>query len=291
MQEQQYIDLLKDILENGSNKEDRTDTGTLSVFGRQLRFDISGTKCPIITTKKMPWKSCIEELLWFLNGCTDSKKLEERGVKIWTKNTTRSFLDKRGLTHYDEGDIGPGYGFQWRHFGAKYEGCNEDYENKGIDQLENIIHLLKNDPFSRRIILTAWNPVELRNMALPPCHCFAQFYVNSEKELSCHMYQRSVDTFLGFPWNIASYSILTKILALKCDLKPKELIISTGDTHIYSNHIDQVKEQIGRVILDDFPDLIIDSSVKNKEFKEISINNFEVINYTHYGTIRADMAV
>jgi len=295
MDEQKYLDLLKDVMQNGSERQDRTGTGTLSVFGRQLRFDISPNVCPILTTKRIPWKHCIEELLWFLRGDTNSKILEEKGVKIWKGNSSRDFLDKRNLQNLQEGDIGPGYGFQWRHYGAVYKGCHLSYENQGIDQIMNIINTLKTNPFDRRIVLSSWNPKDLNNTALPPCHCFAQFYVEKGKDgrnnLSCHMYQRSVDTFLGFPWNIMSYSVLTKILALKCDMDPKELVISTGDTHIYTNHIQSVNTQLQRTPLNPFPQLILKDRIKDIDFSEITIEDFELIGYKPLEAIKGVMAI
>lgn len=288
-EEEAYLTLLKNILENGEEHPDRTGTGTLSIFGSQIRFNIEHN-CPIITTKKIPWKSCIKELLWFLNGDTNSKILENNGVNIWKQNSTRDFLDKRGLKHLKEGDIGAGYGFQWRHFGAEYKGCCADYNGEGYDQIKGLIENIKLDPYSRRHLISSWNPNAFKDIALPPCHCFAQFYVSNDKTLSCHMYQRSVDSFLGFPWNIMSYSILTKIIALKCDLTPKELIISTGDTHIYKNHIEQVRLQIKRVPFS-FPIIKINPDIKNKDFGDITISDFELHEYNHHEAISASMAV
>lgn len=288
-EEDAYIDLLKEILENGEERNDRTNTGVLSVFGRQLKFDIEKA-CPIITTKHVAWKSCIKELLWFLRGDTNSKNLEKIGVNIWKQNSSREFLDKTGLYDLEEGDIGAGYGFQWRHFGAEYKGCDKNYDSQGIDQIANLLESIKNDPFGRRHIISAWNPLAFDTMALPPCHCFAQFYVSKDSKLSCHLYQRSVDTFLGFPWNIMSYAMLTKIIALKCDLTPKELIITTGDTHIYKNHIEQVKTQIERTPYE-FPEIKINKDVKFKDFSEITIDDFEIIGYKHHDSIKALMAV
>lgn len=290
VEENKFISLMDDIIRNGENREDRTGTGTKSLFGRQIRFDIS-EYCPVMTTKKMPWKHCIEELLWFLRGDTDVNKLKEKGVKIWNGNSSREFLDNRNLQNLEEGDIGPGYGFQWRHSGANYYNCKSDYLGMGIDQIENVIKMLKDDPFSRRIILNAWNPSNIEEMALPPCHCFAQFYVSGDKQLSCHMYQRSVDTFLGFPWNILSYSVLTKILAMKTGLNAKELIISTGDTHIYKNHIDKAILQVSRTPSPSFPKLVLNDSIKDKAFEDISIEDFELFDYNPQDAILASMAI
>ena len=290
MEECKYISLMDNIIQNGEFREDRTGTGTRSIFGSQIKFDIS-EYCPVMTTKKIPWKHCIEELLWFLRGDTDVTKLSKKGVKIWNGNSSRDFLDNRNLHHLEEGDIGPGYGFQWRHSGAEYKSCKSNYDGMGVDQIETIIKMLKEDPFSRRIILNAWNPSNIDEMSLPPCHCFAQFYVSNDKQLSCHMYQRSVDTFLGFPWNILSYSVLTKILAMKAGLKPKELIISTGDTHIYSNHIDKALLQISRVPSLNFPKLVLDESIKDKNFEDISIDDFDLLDYNPCAAIMASMAI
>jgi thymidylate synthase len=241
-----YLNLLKKILDKNelvSNdnsslfniRKDRTNTGTLSIFGEQLRFNIENNKIPVLTTKWINWKSVIIELIWFLNGDTNTKFLTDNNVHIWDGNSTREFLDNRGLTHLEEGNIGEGYGFQWRNF-------NGD----GIDQIKNLIDGIISDPYGRRHILTAWNPAGLHKMSLPPCHCFAQFYITNDNHISCHMYQRSVDVFLGLPFNIISYSILTYLIGIKTGYTPKELIISTGDTHIYSNHVDQVLTQLSR---------------------------------------------
>jgi thymidylate synthase len=292
--EYKYLNLLEKTLKNGEYRDDRTGTGTYSIFGEQIRFDISQS-VPLLTTKKMGWKSIIIELLWFLKGDTNAKHLQEQNVHIWDGNTSREFLDNRGLTTYPEGDIGAGYGFQWRHFGAEYSTCNDDYTNKGFDQIEYVLNELKTNPMSRRIYMTAWNPHALDKMALPPCHVSAQFYVNfdkisNKKYLSCHMYQRSVDEFLGLPYNIFSYSVLTYILAKMTGMYPKELIISTGDTHIYKNHIDQVKEQLTRIPYE-FPQLLLDDSILTKTFKDITLKDFRVLNYECHSIIKGAMAV
>lgn len=284
--EEEYINLMKNILLNGKERSDRTGTGTKSVFGRQIRFDISNN-IPILTTKLTAWKSCIKELIWFLKGDTNSNHLKEQGVMIWEGNTTREFLDKRGLNMYPIGDIGAGYGFQWRHFGAEYKDCNQDYTNKGFDQINYIINEIKTNPNSRRIYLSSWNPQALDKMALPPCHISAQFYVDDD-ELSCHMYQRSVDSFLGLPFNILSYATLTYIIANICNLKPKDLIISTGDTHIYSDHIQQINTQILRkpIVM---PKLLIKKKFNNID--DISIDDFDIVGYFHHPSLKGKMSV
>lgn len=287
-----YQNLLKDILEEGYERDDRTGTGTLSMFGKQLRFNISNS-VPLLTTKHIPYKSVIKELLWFLKGDTNAFRLKEQGVNIWNANSTREFLDARSLSNYAEGDIGPMYGFQWRHFGATYEGCDADYRNKGIDQLKNVIDLLKNDPFSRRILMTTVNVEDLEKGCLHPCHgIVVQFYVSMHlgvKHLSCHMYQRSVDTFLGLTWNIFSYAVLTYILAKMTDMKPYELIISTGDTHLYKDHLDQAILQVGRQPFS-LPKLVIKDCVKNKSFEDITLDDFELYGYFYHPAIKAKMS-
>ena len=292
--EYEYLALLEKTLTYGEKRDDRTGVGTISIFGEQLKFDISNS-IPLLTTKKMGWKSIIYELLWFLQGDTNANHLKEKGVHIWDGNTSREFLDGRGLVNYPVGDIGAGYGFQWRHSGAEYKTCNDDYTNKGFDQIQFILNELKTNPMSRRMYMTAWNPSALDKMALPPCHVSAQFYVNidnftQEKYLSCHMYQRSVDEFLGLPYNIFSYAVLTYIFAKKTGMKPKELIISTGDTHIYQNHVDQVNEQRVRTPFQ-FPKLLIADTIIDKDFKDITIDDFTLVDYESHPAIKAPMAV
>jgi thymidylate synthase/dihydrofolate reductase len=294
-----YTALIQDILSHGHNRTDRTGTGTTSVFGRQLHFDISNS-IPLLTTKYVPWKSVIKELLWFLRGNTDASTLAADGVRIWDGNTSRAFLDSRGLNHLPEGDIGAGYGFQWRHFGGTYQTCKETYDNTiGFDQVAAVLHQLRTDPFSRRIFMSAWNPAALADMALPPCHVSVQFYVEEDtsvpegqgrRHLSCHMYQRSVDTFLGLPFNIMSYATLTHIFATLTNMTPKELIISTGDTHIYADHIEQVKTQCQRNPYSS-PLLLVNPSITGKALEEITVDDFDVVGYFHHGVLKGKMAV
>jgi dihydrofolate reductase/thymidylate synthase len=288
-----YINLLSDILQNGDQRVDRTGTGTISLFGKQLRFDISKT-VPLLTTKQVPWKSAIKELLWFLKGDTDANILKKQNVNIWNGNSSRDFLDKRGLTHYKEGDIGPMYGWQWRHFGCEYQGCDNSYAEKGIDQLKNVIELLKKDPFSRRIIMTTYNVADLEKGCLHPCHgLVVQFYVSvrdSKPYLSCHMYQRSVDSFLGLTWNIFSYAVLTYFIAKIVKMFPNELIISTGDTHLYMDHITPALQQKER---DPYPSpvLIVKDTVMSKEIAELTVDDFEIHGYFHHPPIKASMSI
>lgn len=288
-----YINLIKDVLANGVERPDRTGVGTKSVFSRQIRFDIS-KYVPFVTTKSLAYRSVLKELLFFLQGKTNSKCLEEQGVNIWKDNTTREFLDKRGLQHYEEGDMGPMYFFQIYHFGAKYEGCNTSYEGKGFNQLEELLQNLRVDPFSRRHLLTTYNPEAVSESVLAPCHGISiMFYVDEEngvKQLSCHVLIRSSDVALGLPFNIASYAIFTYIIAKKVDMSPKELVITTGDTHIYKNLYDGMNLQVDRTPLPE-PVLIVNDRVKMKRFEDICIEDFEVVGYLNHPTIKMQMAV
>jgi len=285
--EEGYINLLRKILEEGVERDDRTGVGTLSLFGEQLRFNLDG-QFPLLTTKKVFTKAIIHELLFFIKGSTDSKILEKENVNIWKWNTTREFLDDRNLTDYEEGDLGPMYGFNWRHFNAEYEGCDKDYTGAGLDQLQNVINEIKNNPDSRRLLITTFNPSVIEKSCLMPCHGISvQFYVN-DGYLSCMMNQRSCDTMLGLPFNITSYAMLTYMIAYICDLKPKELIISTGDTHIYTNHMNQVKEQITRKPFI-FPQLKIKRNILNID--DFKYEDFEIIEYKCHPGIKTQMAV
>lgn len=290
--ENTYLNLCQNILDNGDFREDRTLVGTKSLFGYDLRFDISKS-LPMLTTKTVPFKLTIEELLFFLRGDTDTKKLEDKNIKIWRGNTSKEFIQNKGLD-YEEFDMGPMYGFQWRHWGAEYKGCGHDYSNQGIDQLEKAIHLLKNDPYSRRIIISDYNVSDLNKGVLENCHGnMIQFFVKEKygkKYLSCKQYQRSMDMFLGSPINILSYSILVHILCKKTGMYPDTLIMSVGDSHIYINHIAQIKEQLDRPILCP-PVLIVDDSVKDKKWDQITVADFKLIGYFPQPTIKGKMAV
>lgn len=295
--EKNYLNLLKNILENGDERSDRTGIGTKSIFGTQLRFDLSNDTLPLLTTKRMFTKGIIEELIFFINGKTQTKELEAKGVNIWKSNTSREFLDSRGLTDYPEGEMGPMYGYQWRNFGADeiYVGSNSDdqdhcIEIPGVDQLQNCFDLIKKDPTSRRILITAYNPAVSHKCVLDPCHMFLQFYVDGNN-LSLQWYQRSVDSFLGLPFNITSYAVLTHMMAIATGLKAKELIFVGGDTHLYSNHLDQVKEQISREPYE-FPKLNIKSKINSiEDMEKLSFEDFEIIGYKSHPAIKAPMAV
>ena len=284
-----YYRLVENILEFGSFKEDRTGTGTISLFGYSERFDLRNNRIPLLTTKKMFWKGIVEELLWFIRGETDSNLLSEKGVHIWDANGSKEFIEKRGIKGRRQGDLGPVYGFQWRHFGAEYTNADDDYTEKGIDQLAKCIDQIKNNPDSRRIIMTAWNPKQLDQMNLPPCHLLVQFYVNNG-ELSCSMYQRSADVGLGVPFNIASYSLLTHIIAKKCGLTAREFVYNIGDAHIYINHKKKIKEQMKRI------PYFRPSQIKLKIDKEtpldkIRFEDIKLIGYMCHPAVKLKMAV
>ncbi len=260
---QQYLDLLRDIMENGVDKMDRTGVGTRSVFGRQMRFDLS-KGFPLVTTKKVHLKSIIYELLWFLKGETNVKYLQDNGVRIWNE-----WADENG-------ELGPVYGSQWR-----------NWNGEGIDQIAEVIKTLKTKPNDRRMIVSAWNVGKIPQMHLPPCHMMFQFYVANNK-LSCMLYQRSCDMFLGVPFNIASYALLTMMIAQVCGLELGEFVHTLGDTHIYHNHFEQVKEQLSHTPYP-LPQMKINPNVK--DINDFKYEDFELINYQSYDTIKAKVAV
>lgn len=284
-----YKSLAMKILTQGSKKEDRTGTGTISHFGNMIEFDIS-RYVPALTTKKIFWNSVVEELLWFLRGDTDATILNNKGVGIWKGNSSKEAQEKLGLVHLKEGDCGANYSFQWKHFGAEYKTCDDDYTGQGVDQIAYIENLLKTDKHSRRIFMSGWNPKDLNKTVLPPCHVSCQFYVDNDDNLSCQMYQRSCDVFLGLPFNILSYAILTHILAIRCNLKPDKLCISLGDTHIYNDHVEKIKEQLQRNSFS-MPKLKIDDAIKSKDWKDITIEDFEMVGYFCNPAIKAKMSV
>lgn len=261
-----YHDLLRHILEHGAQKSDRTGTGTISVFGYQMRFDLS-EGFPLLTTKKVHLKSVIHELLWFLQGDTNIRYLKENGVSIWDEWAN------------EQGDLGPVYGKQWRSWASP--------DGRTIDQISEVVQTLKKNPDSRRIIVSAWNPADIPNMALAPCHCLFQFYVANGK-LSCQLYQRSADVFLGVPFNIASYALLTMMMAQVCDLQPGDFIWTGGDTHLYVNHLEQVETQLSRTFKP------LPQMKMNKEVDDIfsfKFEDFELLNYDPWPGIKAPVAV
>jgi thymidylate synthase len=263
---EQYHKLLKHILDNGNKKEDRTGVGTISVFGYQMRFDLS-EGFPLVTTKKLHLKSIIYELLWFLNGDTNIKYLKDHGVSIWDE-----WADANG-------DLGPVYGYQWR----SWPGRN----GEKIDQITKLIDQLKKKPDSRRHIVTAWNPADVDQMALPPCHAMFQFYV-ADGKLSCQLYQRSCDTFLGLPFNIASYALLVHMIAQQCDLEPGDFVWTGGDVHIYNNHLEQVSLQLTRE-----PYALPKLNIRRKPSSifDYQFEDFEILNYQSHPSIKAPIAV
>ena len=274
-----YLDALKFVLETGQVREDRTGTGTIGVFGMQSRYDLT-QGFPAVTTKKLAFKACLSELLWFLEGSGDERRLAEilYGDKlehrktIWTDNALSKYWIAKARY---QGDLGRVYGVQWRDFG-------------GVDQVVELINGIKKDPYGRRHIITAWNPGQLDQMALPPCHCFAQFYVSADGKLSCQMYQRSCDMFLGVPFNIASYSLLTHMIAQVCGLEAGEFVHVLGDAHIYLNHVEQVKEQLAREPLP-LPTLWINPDVR--DILTFTMEDFRLDGYNSYASIKAPMAV
>ena len=288
--EKQYLELVKNVLTNGTLKKGRNGF-TKTLFGTQMRYPLYNNTLPLLTTKKVAWKTCLRELLWFVKGETDNNILRKQKVHIWDGNATRDFLESRGLDHYNEGDLGPIYGHQWRHFNAKYEDSATDYSGKGIDQLQFIIDALQgNHPTetknSRRLLVSAWNPCQLDEMALPPCHVLFQFFVNEKDELSCSLYQRSGDIGLGVPFNIASYSFLTHLIAHHCGLKTGEFIHTIGDCHIYDDHFDALEEQTKREP-HEFPSLIIKRDHENID--DYTEYDFVVENYRYHDKIHMEM--
>ncbi|WCJ40947.1 Bifunctional dihydrofolate reductase-thymidylate synthase [Euphorbia peplus] len=281
-----YLRLVQDIISDGVLKDDRTGTGTLSKFGCQMRFNLRKS-FPLLTTKKVFWRGVVEELLWFISGSTSAKVLQEKGIHIWDGNASRDYLDSVGLKDREEGDLGPVYGFQWRHFGARYTDMHADYTGQGFDQLLDVIDKIKNKPDDRRIILSAWNPSDLKLMALPPCHMFAQFYV-ANGELSCQMYQRSADMGLGVPFNIASYALLTCMIAHVCDLVPGDFVHVLGDAHVYRTHVRPLQEQLQK-LPKPFPVLKINP--EKKSIDSFASTDFQLIGYDPHQKIEMKMAV
>ena len=288
-EEYQYLNIVQHILENGFWEEGRNGK-TKSIFGNSMRFSLKDGKIPILTTKKTAWKTCLKELLWFIRGETNNKILKEQGVHIWDANGSREFLDSRGLFNYEEDELGPIYGRQWRQFNKPFfsKGQEDITKEEGIDQLQQIIDALKdpNQRTSRRLIMTAWNPCQLHQMALPPCHILCQFNVHDGNKLSCMMMQRSADFFLGIPFNIASYSILTHLLAKHCGLEAYEFIHCMGNCHLYENAIDAAKLQITREPFE-FPTLSIKQIKEN--INDYQVEDFEIHNYKSHEAIKVAM--
>lgn len=287
-EEKQYLDLIKRILLKGSKKLDRTGTGTLTLSGQLMRFNLEDNNFPLLTTKRTAYLTILKELLFFIKGQTDNKILTSQNVHIWTPNSTKEFFKKNGINR-NPGDLGPIYGFQWRHFGAEYKTCHDDYEGQGIDQLQQLIDDIKKNPYSRRHLVSAWNPQCLKEMALPPCHTLFQVLVLDNK-ISLTLFQRSGDMGLGVPFNIASYSILAKIIAYMTGFEAGEFIHFITDAHIYLNHIDPLKEQIEREALP-FPKLRIKPKREIKKISDFELEDFELEGYQHHEPIKMKMAV
>ena len=283
-----YLDALHTVLNKGTVREDRTGVGTIGIFGMQQRYDLS-EGFPAVTTKRLAFKACLSELLWFIEGSGDERRLaeilygshDETKRTIWTDNALAPYWMPKAKF---QGDLGRVYGVQWRDW-RRYQGPGK---NETVDQLLTLIEGIKSDPYGRRHIITAWNPGELDQMALPPCHCFAQFYVDANRRLSCQMYQRSCDMFLGVPFNIASYSLLTHMIAQVCGYSVGEFVHVLGDAHIYENHVEQVKEQLSREPLP-LPTLWINPKVT--DITKFTMEDFRLDGYEHYPPIKAPMAV
>lgn len=284
--EYQYLNLVRDVIDNGTKKDDRTGIGTVSKFGAMMRFSFKDG-FPLLTTKRVFFRGIAEELLFFIRADTNTNHLMEKGVKIWEGNTTREFLDSRGFNDREVGDMGAMYGWQMRHWGAKYVNMDTDYTSQGIDQLKECIRLIKEEPTSRRIVMSMWNVKDLNNGVLAPCHILVQFYV-SNNELSCLMYQRSADLGLGVAFNIASYSLLTCIIAHSTGLQLGDFIHSIGDAHVYLNHIEPLQKQLERTPKQ-FPKLVFKCEPKNVE--EYTMEDFEIVGYECWPIIKMKMAV
>lgn len=285
--ENQYIALIDDIINHGDMVDGRNGK-TLTVFGSSMHFSLENGELPLLTTKKVAWKTCLKELLWFISGSTNNDLLNEKNVKIWNGNSSREFLDSRGLVNNRVNDLGPVYGHQWRFFNADYTTCDDTYNGKGVDQLDYIIKQLK-DPkerYSRRLLMSAWNPGQLDEMALPPCHVLVQFNVLPGDKLSCSLYQRSGDVGLGVPFNIASYSFLTHLIAFHCGLKAHEFCYHLGNCHIYDDHIEQLKIQRNKEPYK-FPKLVIKD--KKDDINDYIVEDFEIKDYKSHEPIKMNM--
>lgn len=299
-EEYQYLELVANVIRFGEVRQDRTGTGTKALFGPRhpLKFSLRDNTLPLLTTKRVFYRGVLEELLWFIAGRTDSKWLSDRNVHIWDGNGSADFLQKRGLGHRREGDLGPVYGFQWRHFGAKYVDADTNYQGQGVDQLAQVIHQIKTNPTDRRILLSAWNPADLDKMALPPCHILCQFFVSLPTEaekaegvkprLSCQMYQRSCDLGLGVPFNIASYALLTHFIAAVTGCTAEELTLLMGDAHVYLDHVEPLREQLLREPRA-FPTIRWRRDVENID--DIRADDIELLNYAPHGKLDMRMSV
>lgn len=294
MEESQYLDIIKRLLD-GTHKFRTTRNGakTIASFGEKMSFSLVDNVLPLFTTKKVFFRGVVEELLWFIRGSTNANVLSSKGIHIWDGHSSREHLDKTGLHSNEEGDCGPIYGFQLRHSGAKYEDCHKDYTGLGVDQLQVLVDGIKSDPFGRRHIISMWNVSDLGAMALPPCHMMSQFFVDTSGYLHCMMYQRSGDIGLGIPFNVASYSILTRLIAAVTGLKAGSFQHVIGDVHIYEDHVDALKIQSGREPFD-FPTLTIrgESELKTVcDLEGLQFEDFILENYKCHPPIKMKMVV
>ena len=281
--ERQYLDLVRRVLDEGAFRSDRTGTGTRALFGLSMRFDLRNGQLPMLTTKRVVWKSVLNELLWFISGSTNANELK---TSIWKKNLSREALDSAGFPDREEGDLGPGYGFQWRHSGAEYKGMRADYTGKGVDQLGAVVAQIKARSHSRRLVVCSWVPGDVPRMSLPPCHCLFQFFV-AHGELSCALYQRSADVGLGLPFNIASYALLTHMIAHVCDLEPREFVWFGGDTHVYSNHVTQLRKQLQRQPRP-FPRVVL---ADKSTLEEFGMDDAKIVGYHPHPRIHMPQAL
>lgn len=284
-EEHQYLDLVRRILDRGVLREDRTGVGTRALFGQVTRWSLEDGRMPLLTTKRMYWKGVVEELLWIMRGSTDARELAVRGVHVWDANARDAF--RRGQVRL-EGDLGPVYGFQWRHFGAEYVSCETAYGDDGVDQLREVVNRLREDPTSRRHVLCAWNPEDLPRMALPPCHVLVQFMVGPDRSLTSILYQRSGDVGLGVPWNIASYALLTHMVAHVTGLRAHEFVHVIGDAHVYTTHEAALREQVQREPLP-FPRVRIDPDVT--DIDDFRPEHIALEEYTSHSRVAMPMAV
>ncbi len=299
-QEGQYMDLVRRAIADGVRRNDRTNTGTRSLFGESIRFDLSSGTMPLLTTKRVFWRGVVEELLWFLRGETCATTLKRRGVHIWDANGSREFLDKRGLKKYAEGELGPVYGHQWRHFNKPYASASTPKTNTPqhqkvtesyVDQIKYVIELLRKDPTTRRALLSAWNPNQLKEMALPPCHVSYQFIIGNNRELHCITYQRSGDLGLGIPFNVASAALLTHLIARATDTKATGLVLNIGDAHVYENHIVPLQRQL-RKVPREFPTVSIATDAPRRAIWDTKPEHIHLTGYTPCkGKITMKMAV
>lgn len=293
-EEIKFQNLIEKIVNEGTEtKLDRTQFGTRSVFGEQLKFSLENGKFPMSTLRSCFFRGIFEELMWFLRGQTDSNILSQKGISIWEGNSSRESLDKLNLTHREVGDCGSIYGFQWRHWGAKYIDCKTDYTGKGIDQISNLIHEIKTNPFSRRLLISGWNVEDLDQMCLPPCHTFYQFNVETATDggknfLSCHYYQRSSDILLAGHWNITSASLLTILLSYICDLRPKSLTVSYGNVHIYNNHKFGIPEYLYRFPFE-YPTISLNPKTPRENIWDFEFGDIQIQNYNRHPNICFEM--